>query len=181
MFSFFNIDRIFDFLLSIGMRPLVELSFMPSLLASGNATWSHYRAGVTPPADYNQWANLIAAFMKHLIQRYSLAEILTWSFEVWNEPNCCPHTFWTGGEAEYFKLFEYTYRAAKSVHPQIRVGGPATGNSLLSSPIFPFSLSPLSSPLSPSSLLSPSPSLSSLLSLLHSLSVTYPFFHISIL
>jgi len=109
------------------MKPLVELSFMPSLLASGNQTWSHYEANVTPPTSYSQWADLIGAFIKHLIQRYGLQEILTWSFEVWNEPNCCPVTFWSGGESEYFKLFEYTSRAAKAVHPGIRVGGPATG------------------------------------------------------
>lgn len=38
LYSFFNIDQIFDFLLSIGMRPFVELSFMPRALASGSTT-----------------------------------------------------------------------------------------------------------------------------------------------
>ena len=128
MYSFFNIDRIFDFILNTGMKPLVELSFMPSLLASGTQTWSHYDANVTPPANFSQWAELISSFLKHLIERYGLDEILTWNFEVWNEPNCCPNTFWTGGELAYFKLFEYTSRAVKSIHPSIRVGGPATGN-----------------------------------------------------
>lgn len=96
MYSFFNVDRIFDFLQSIGMRPLVEISFMPNLLASGNRTWSHFNANVTPPKDWNQWSDLITAFVKHLVDRYGLAEILQWNFEVWNEPNCCPDNFYTG-------------------------------------------------------------------------------------
>lgn len=98
LFSFFNIDRIFDFLLRIGMRPFVEIGFMPSLMASGTQTWSHYRANVTPPKKWSDWSDLIVAFMKHLIDRYGLNEILTWNFEVWNEPNCCPHDFWTGSQ-----------------------------------------------------------------------------------
>jgi xylan 1,4-beta-xylosidase len=64
------------------MRPLVELSFMPELLASGNQTWSHYKAHVTPPKDYSQWADLIASLVRHLIQRYGLQEVLQWNFEV---------------------------------------------------------------------------------------------------
>lgn len=81
-YSFFNIDRVFDFLVNIGMKPLVEISFMPSLLASGNKTWSHYNANVTPPKQWEQWADLIRAFASHLIDRYGLQEILTWNFEV---------------------------------------------------------------------------------------------------
>jgi xylan 1,4-beta-xylosidase len=98
LFSFFNIDRIFDFLLKIGMRPFVEIGFMPSLMASGTQTWSHYRANVTPPKKWSDWSDLIVAFMQHLIDRYGLDEVLTWNFEVWNEPNCCPHDFWTGSQ-----------------------------------------------------------------------------------
>eukprot|EP01119_Soliformovum_irregulare_P000058 TRINITY_DN10050_c0_g1_i1.p1 TRINITY_DN10050_c0_g1~~TRINITY_DN10050_c0_g1_i1.p1 ORF type:complete len:493 (-),score=73.35 TRINITY_DN10050_c0_g1_i1:108-1586(-) len=128
-FSFFNVDRIFDFLLSIGMRPLVEIGFMPKMLASGNQTWSHYDANVTPPKNWSDWTLLIESFANHLIDRYGLEEVLTWNFEVWNEPNCCPHDFWTGSQADYFYLFNVTSRAMKSVHPRLRVGGPATAMS----------------------------------------------------
>ena len=69
------------------MKPLVEISFMPDLLASGNQTWSHYDANVTPPKDWNQWSDFITAFVQHLVDRYGLEEILTWNFEMWNEPN----------------------------------------------------------------------------------------------
>lgn len=85
-YSFFNTDQIFDFLLSIGMRPFVELSFMPSILSSGNQTAFHYRANVTPPKDYAQWAVLIRKLVSHWVDRYGLGEVRQWFFEVWNEP-----------------------------------------------------------------------------------------------
>ena len=59
LYSFFNTDQIFDFLLSTGMRPFVELSFMPSALASADRTVFHYHGNVTPPRDYQQWARLV--------------------------------------------------------------------------------------------------------------------------
>ncbi len=123
-YSFFNIDSIFDFLLSIGMKPFIELSFMPSALASGTSTCFHYKANVTPPADYAEWETLIRTLTQHLVDRYGLAEVRTWFFEVWNEPNL--QFFWAGSQEEYFKLYEHSARAIKSVDSQLRVGGPAT-------------------------------------------------------
>jgi xylan 1,4-beta-xylosidase len=73
-YSFFNIDSIFDFLLSIGMKPFIELGFMPTALASGTTTCFHYKANVTPPADYGQWEALIHALTRHLVDRYGLDE-----------------------------------------------------------------------------------------------------------
>ncbi len=123
-YSFFNIDSIFDFLLSIGMKPFIELGFMPTALASGPTTCFYYRANVTPPADYSQWEALIGALARHLVDRYGLDEVRTWFFEVWNEPNL--RYFWDGSQAEYFKLYEHAARAIKGVDAQLRVGGPAT-------------------------------------------------------
>ena len=123
-YSFFNIDSIFDFLLKIGMKPFIELGFMPEALASGMATCFHYKANVTPPADYEDWAALIKALTLHLIKRYGTAEVRSWFFEVWNEPNL--KFFWAGTQQEYFKLYAATARAIKSVDSQLRVGGPAT-------------------------------------------------------
>ncbi len=123
-YSFFNIDSIFDGLLSIGMKPFIELGFMPSALASGATTCFHYKANVTPPADYEQWAALIRVLTQHLVARYGVAEVRTWFFEVWNEPNLT--FFWTGSQADYFKLYQHSAQAIKSVDRQLRVGGPAT-------------------------------------------------------
>jgi xylan 1,4-beta-xylosidase len=123
-YSFFNADQIFDFLLSIGMKPFVELSFMPSYLASGGQTVFHYGANVSPPKDYARWATLIRKLVAHWAERYGLAEIRKWFFEVWNEPNL--DAFGSGKQDEYFKLYRYTAEAIKSVDGALKVGGPAT-------------------------------------------------------
>ncbi len=123
-YSFFNADQLFDFLLSIGMRPFVELSFMPNILASGSKTVFHYRANVTPPRDYAQWATLIRKLVVHWRERYGAAEVREWFFEVWNEPNL--DAFGSGSQDEYFMLYRYTAEAIKSVDAALRVGGPAT-------------------------------------------------------
>jgi xylan 1,4-beta-xylosidase len=126
LYSFFNADRIFDFLLSIGMRPFVELSFMPEALASGPTTVFNYRANVTPPKDYPQWSELIRRLVTHWVERYGAAEVREWFFEVWNEPNL--KSFWTGGQDDYFKLYNCTAAAIKSVDKSLKVGGPATAD-----------------------------------------------------
>lgn len=124
VYSFFNVDRIFDFLLSIGMRPFVELSFMPEVLASENKTVFNYVNFVSPPKDYSQWSTLISKLVSHCVERYGVDEVRQWYFEVWNEPNL--DAFWTGSREDYFKLYRTTVDAIKEVDPDIRVGGPAT-------------------------------------------------------
>jgi xylan 1,4-beta-xylosidase len=125
-YSFFNADRIIDFLLSIDMRPFVELSFMPIALASGSKTVFHYRGNVTPPRDYRQWATLVGTLVGHWIDRYGVREVRRWFFEVWNEPNLS--AFWTGTREDYFKLYRYTVLAIKEVDADLKVGGPATAH-----------------------------------------------------
>lgn len=131
-YSFSNIDNIFDFLLSIDMKPFIELGFMPSALASGTTTIFHYKANTSPPKDYAQWCDLIEAFVTHLIDRYGRAEVRQWFFEVWNEPNLggagSPYGFWSGDQAEYFKLYRHTANTLKKCDQYLRVGGPATSN-----------------------------------------------------
>ena len=124
LYSFFNADQIIDFLLTIGMKPFVELSFMPTALASGSRTVFHYRGNVTPPKDYGQWAALIHALVGHWVDRYGVREVAQWFFEVWNEPNL--KAFWTGTQKDYFKLYRVTANAIKKIDPSLKVGGPAT-------------------------------------------------------
>jgi xylan 1,4-beta-xylosidase len=123
-YSFFNTDQIFDFLLSIGMKPFVELSFMPSILSSGDQTVFHYGANVTPPKDYALWAVLIRKLVQHWVARYGLGEVRQWFFEVWNEPNLT--AFGNGKQNDYFELYRYTVEAVKGVDTMLKVGGPAT-------------------------------------------------------
>ena len=124
LYSFFNVDQVFDFLLGIGMKPFVELSFMPWTLASGGTTVFRYQGRVDPPKDYDAWAVLLRRLAKHWIDRYGAEEVRTWFFEVWNEPNL--KAFWTGSQDDYFKLYRYSVEALKGVDPGLRVGGPAT-------------------------------------------------------
>ena len=78
------IDQLYDFLQSIGMKPFVELGFMPGGLASGAKTIFWWHGNVTPPKDMQKWAGFIHAFVLHLRERYGDAEVRTWYFEVWN-------------------------------------------------------------------------------------------------
>jgi xylan 1,4-beta-xylosidase len=118
------IDELFDFLESIGMKPFVELGFMPNSLASGSKTIFWYRGNVTPPNDLKKWADFIGAFVLHEKERYGEAEVRTWYFEVWNEPNL--DGFWAGTQQQYFDMYAATAHAIKSVSPDFKVGGPAT-------------------------------------------------------
>ncbi len=125
-YNFSYVDQIYDGLLANGIRPFVELSFMPRALAAKPAQmlfW--YRPYVAPPKDPKLWADLIQAFARHLIARYGIDEVSQWYFEVWNEPNI---DFWAGEpkQATYFDLYDTTAQALKQVSPRLRVGGPAT-------------------------------------------------------
>ena len=118
------IDELYDFLQSIGMKPFVELGFMPSALASGSKTIFWWRGNVTRPKDMTKWSDFIRAFVSHLQERYGQDEVRTWYFEVWNEPNL--GGFFDGTQQQYFDLYAATARAIKSVSTDYKVGGPAT-------------------------------------------------------
>ena len=126
VYNFSYVDQIYDGLLAQGVRPFVELSFMPNKLAEKSALhvfW--YKPNVSPPKDWERWEEFIKAFVQHLIDRYGIDEVAQWYFEVWNEPNL---DFWAGEPKQetYWKLYDHTARALKAVNPRLRVGGPAT-------------------------------------------------------
>ncbi len=124
-YNYMYVDALFDYLLSIDIKPFIELGFMPQALASGRETIFWWKGNVTPPKDYDKWAALVKNITEHWTNRYGAEEVKTWYFEVWNEPNLSPG-FWTGTQADYFKLYEYSAKAIKSVNPAYRVGGPGT-------------------------------------------------------
>jgi xylan 1,4-beta-xylosidase len=127
IYNFSYVDQIYDGLLKAGVRPFVELSFMPRKLAADandvQAFW--YRPIVSPPKDYSRWGELVHQFAKHLVDRYGIDEVSQWYFEVWNEPNL---DFWAGvpKDQTYYQLYDAAARALKNVSPRLRVGGPAT-------------------------------------------------------
>jgi xylan 1,4-beta-xylosidase len=126
-YNFSYVDQIYDGLLALHVKPYVEMSFMPQKLASDpkaiHPFW--YHPNVSPPKDYAAWDAMIRAFGQHLVTRYGIAEVATWKFEVWNEPNL---DFWGGApkQATYFELYDHTARALKAVSPRLQVGGPST-------------------------------------------------------
>lgn len=127
VYNFSYIDQIYDGLLKNGVRPMVELGFMPKKLASNpealHPFW--YHQNTSPPKDYAKWDAFIQAFVGHLVDRYGIDEVSRWYFEVWNEPNL---DFWTGNPKQptYFELYDHTARDVKAVSSRLRVGGPAT-------------------------------------------------------
>ena len=123
-YNFRYIDMVFDDYLSLGIKPFVELGFMPKAMASGDQTIFYWEGNVTPPADYDKWVRLVTASVNHWISRYGIDEVAAWFFEVWNEPNLSG--FWKNADMEeYFKLYDLTSRAIKRIDPRLRVGGPS--------------------------------------------------------
>jgi len=126
IYNYQYIDELFDRILDKGIRPFVELGFMPKDLASGEGTQFWWKGNITPPKDYDKWAKLIHNVVLHWISRYGLEEVKKWYFEVWNEPDL--RGFWHGTKSQYFELYKVTVKAIKSIDESFRVGGPATSN-----------------------------------------------------
>lgn len=124
VFDFSGIDRLYDALLARRIKPLIELGFTPLALKTSDSK-IFYWAGNTSHPDPAGWVALIDAFTRHLLQRYGAAEVRSWYFEVWNEPNL--DGFWEKADQQaYFDLYTRTAKAIKAVDAQLRVGGPST-------------------------------------------------------
>jgi xylan 1,4-beta-xylosidase len=123
-YNFQYVDALYDALLAKHIRPFVELSFMPAKLASGDATVFWWKGNITPPKDMKKWDALIRALITHWRERYGEAEISSWYYEVWNEPDIKP--FFTGTLDDYLDLYRNTAAAVKDACPTCRVGGPAS-------------------------------------------------------
>ncbi len=126
VYNWSYVDQIYDGMLENGVRPFVEMSFMPRKLAASlepHTFW--YKPLPSPPKDYGKWDELVYSFARHLLDRYGIDEVAEWYFEVWNEPNI---DFWTGQpkQATYFELYDQAARAIKRANPRLRIGGPAT-------------------------------------------------------
>jgi xylan 1,4-beta-xylosidase len=121
------VDKIFDTYIERGMKPLVEIGFMPEALSANPLPYRHswpstFSTGwAYPPKDYDKWAELVFQWTKHCINRYGMKEVESWYWEVWNEPNI---NYWKGSMQEYFKLYDYAVWAVKKACPKTIVGGP---------------------------------------------------------
>lgn len=123
-YNFTYLDLVMDNYMSVGIKPFIELGFMPKKLASGEQTIFYWKGNTTPPRNYGLWCDLVVATLKHLMDRYGKDEVVTWPIEVWNEPNL--PGFWKDADMEeYFVLFENSFNAIKNLDERFKVGGPA--------------------------------------------------------
>ncbi len=138
-YSWEILDHIFDTFHSTGVKPLVEIGFMPEALSIHPTPYRHnfphtanagiYTGWAYPPKDYKKWSELVYEFVRHLRQRYGDAEVTTWLWEVWNEPDI---GYWQGTREEFFKLYDVTVESVLRAFPEAKIGGPDTtgpGNS----------------------------------------------------
>jgi len=130
VYDWSTLDRIFDTYIHANVQPFVEIGFMPEALSSQPEpyprNWPNTPEGrgwAQPPKDYAKWAELVRQWVLHAVARYSKAEVETWSWELWNEPDIF---YWRGTPQEYDKLYDYTADAVKRALPTAKVGGPAT-------------------------------------------------------
>lgn len=125
-YSFVNIDKAFDFLQSVGLKPLVQFSFMPRALASDPARNVYSSPfNLSPPKDMEKWKDLIRALMRHLIDRYGLKTVRGWLFCVWNEPDTTEHMFGFRNDEDFYRLYLETYGIVKEMHKGLRFGSPS--------------------------------------------------------
>jgi len=126
-YNWTKFDQIYDSVKALGYTVIVEFGYMPSVLASGGQTTFWYNGAdgnVTPLKDWNKWRDLCKNVVLHLQQRYGAEEIRkNWSFEVWNEPDL--GYFWSAGQWEYLKLYDYAAEGVRLADPLCKVGGPA--------------------------------------------------------
>lgn len=123
-YNFTYLDLVMDSYKSLGLKPFLELGFMPKKLGSDKQYIFYWKGNVTPPKSYDTWCELVCATLSHLMDRYGEDEVVTWPIEVWNEPNL--PGFWKDADMpEYFKLFKTTFNAIKALDNRFTVGGPA--------------------------------------------------------
>ncbi|WP_317172671.1 GH39 family glycosyl hydrolase [Hymenobacter polaris] len=128
------VDRIFDAYVSRGMKPIAQLGFMPEALSTRPVPYRHhwqpgadyntiYTGWAYPPTDYKKWGELVYQWVRHSVARYGAAEVATWRWELWNEPNI---GYWQGTPEEYNQLYDYTEAAVHRALPTATLGGPET-------------------------------------------------------
>lgn len=121
-FNFTHIDSLLDNLLSAGIKPFIELGFMPIEMAENQETIFWWKASISPPARMEEWLDLLNAFFRHILDRYGADEVLQWYFEFWNEPEI-PGFFWSGSDDDFFRFFLQSFKTIKAIDSRIRLGG----------------------------------------------------------
>jgi len=137
VYNWSGIDRIFDSYLTRGVKPLVQIGFMPEAMSTEPQPYRHswrpgmpynkiYTGWTKPPKDYAKWGELSFQWAKHSVEKYGAAEVNTWWWEVWNEANNQPKGYWGGSIEEFLKLHDFAIAGVRRALPTARVGGPHT-------------------------------------------------------
>jgi len=135
VYDFTIVDHIIDTYLARGIHPYLEIGFMPEAMTAASAGVPYRRPwkpgfdykGITagwsyPPRDYDKWAELVYQWTRHNVERYGVAEVEQWYFEVWNEPNL--DFYWLGTPEDFYRLHDHAIDAVRRALPSARVGGP---------------------------------------------------------
>lgn len=133
IYNWITVDSIIDIFVERGMKPLMEIGFMPKALSSKPEPYEHtwstngkiWTGWTYPPKDYNKWSELVYQWAKHSIERYGKTEVNSWLWQLWNEPDI---GYWSGTFEEYCKLYDYTAQGLKKACPDCTIGGPHTTN-----------------------------------------------------
>jgi xylan 1,4-beta-xylosidase len=131
------VDGIFDTYLERGVKPYAQVGFMPEAMSTKPQPYMHhwkpgdkygdiYTGWAYPPKDYDKWRELVYQWAKHCAERYGMAEVESWYWQVWNEPNI---GYWQGKPHEFHKLFDYAVDGVRRAIPNSRIGGPETAGS----------------------------------------------------
>lgn len=124
VFNFIYIDQLFDFFVEIGLKPFIELGFMPEKLAREKNVVFFIPSVISMPSNMQKWTNLVQAFILHCMDRYGKDEVEQWYFEFWNEPEIVG-AFWFNTVDDYLSFYYHTYKAVKEISNNIQIGGPA--------------------------------------------------------
>lgn len=126
-YSFVYVDKVLDFLQSIGLKPLIQLGFMPEALAKVPQRRIMQSTMInSEPKDIAAWCDLVRAFVTHLIGRYGAREVENWLFTVWNEPDTPLSLFGFASDEEFYRFYQATWQTLRGVYPQLRIAAPST-------------------------------------------------------
>lgn len=125
IFNFVYLDVIFDFLMQQKIKPYIQLTYMPTLIAK-HPYRRLFNAVVSDPADIGEWCELVKATVNHLIERYSKDEVQSWYFSIWNQPDTPPYLFGFGDDELFFEFYKSTFRVLKEIDSDLKIASSPT-------------------------------------------------------
>jgi xylan 1,4-beta-xylosidase len=124
IYYWYYVDSILDFFKEVNLQPYIELGFMPEALASKKQYVPYFwKPNVSYPKSIKKWSNLVSEFVRHCVDRYGIAAVEKWYFQVWSAPELS-NVFWYDSKESFFEFYKETFQAVKKVSPSLKVGSP---------------------------------------------------------